>query len=319
MSIDQHTQNPLRHLVSLGRKVARRARPAARMNQAEINEGLEIAVDFRNLRLLHLALRAGADPLCTGTSTWSLVHQAVYKRFPEGVEALIEAGYPVNAEDEAKRTLLHSAAMFGDAAMVRMLLKHGATIDKPDACGVTPLHSAAWKNNADTIKALCEAGATIDARDDDNATPLHTAALRLAPKAVKALIDAGADVNASCESGTPLFLAVTGENDTRWERDYRHNGGMRADVRVLRALLDAGAEPSEAVLAEAVASNHTLAIRALVRAGADPMAVIGRHEAARQTLAELIAKREAGVLRTVLRTVLRNVAEPVAVRERSRL
>ncbi|MGU7813671.1 ankyrin repeat domain-containing protein [Burkholderia sp. AW49-1] len=257
---------------------------------------------------------AGADPLFDLSKGWSRAHEAIYAHDPESLEALLEAGYPVNAED-SKRTLLHSAAMFGDAAMVRMLLKHGATIDKPDACGVTPLHSAAWKNNADTIKALCEAGATIDARDDDNATPLHTAALRLAPKAVKALIDAGADVNASCESGTPLFLAVTGENDTRWERDYRHNGGMRADVRVLRALLDAGAEPSEAVLAEAVASNHTLAIRALVRAGADPMAVIGRHEAARQTLAELTAKREAGVLRTVLR----NVAEPVAVRERSRL
>lgn len=316
MSIDQHTQNPLRHLVSLGRKVARRARPAARMNQAEINEGLEIAVDFRNLRLLHLALRAGADPLCTGTSTWSLAHQAVYKRFPEGVEALIEAGYPVNADDDSKRTLLHSAAMFGDAAMVRMLLKHGATIDKPDACGVTPLHSAAWKNNADTIKALCEAGATIDARDDDNATPLHTAALCFAPEAVKALIDAGADVNADSDGGTPLFLTVTDENDTRWESDYHRNGGMRTDVRVLRALLDAGAEPTEAVFAEAVASNHTLAMRSLVRAGADPTTVEpGRHADARQALAELIVKHQAPAMRDALDAD----AEPVTVRERSRL
>lgn len=264
---------------------------------------------------------AGADPLFVGAKEWVRAHEAIYARLPESLEALLEAGFPVNAEDddESKRTLLHSAAMFGDAAMVRMLLKHGATIDKPDACGVTPLHSAAWKNNADTIKALCEAGATIDARDDDDKTPLHTAALRLAPKAVKALIDAGADVNADSDGGTPLFLAVTGENDTRWERDYRRNGGMRTDVRVLRALLDAGAEPTEAVFAEAVASNHTLAMRSLVRAGADPTAVKpGRHEDANEALEELVAKHVQRQARA-LRDALDAEAEPVAVRERSRL
>ena len=259
---------------------------------------------------------AGAAPLFDESKGWSRAYEAIYARMPESLEALLEAGFPVNAEDgESKRTLLHTAAMFGDAAMVRMLLKHGATIDKPDACGVTPLHSAAWKNNADTIKALCEAGATIDARDDDDKTPLHTAALRLAPKAVKALIDAGADVNADSDGGTPLFLTVTDENDTRWESDYHRNGGMRTDVRVLRALLDAGAEPTEAVFAEAVASNHTLAMRALVRAGADPTAVKpGRHEDARQTLAELIVKHVQGQART-----LNEAVGPVAVRVRARL
>ncbi|MBR8384571.1 ankyrin repeat domain-containing protein [Burkholderia cenocepacia] len=311
----------LRHLVSLSRKVARRARPATRVHTIDdYNEYLRTAVRDRNLKLLHLALRAGADPLHDGTSTQSFVHQAVYTCFPEGVEALIEAGYPVNAEDGySKRTLLHSAAMFGDAALVRTLLKHGATIDKPDACGVTPLHSAAWQNNADTITALCEAGATVNARDDDNATPLRTAALRLAPKAVKALIEAGADVNADSNGGTPLFIAVTGDNDTRWESSYHRSGGLRNDVRILRALLDAGAEPTQTVLAEAVSSNNTLAMRALVRAGADPTTVEpGRHADANEALEELVAKYVKHQARA-LRDALDADAEPVAMPMRSRL
>lgn len=287
------------------------------MTTNEYNEDLQTAVRRGDLELLHLALRHGADPLCDGTSTWSLPHLAIHTCFPEAVEALIEAGYPVNAEDdESRRTLLHSAAMFGNAALVCTLIKHGATIDKPDAGGDTPLHCAAWKNNADTVRALCEAGANLNARTDCNETPLHTAARRLAPKAVKALIEAGADVNA--DSGTPLFLTVTDDNDTRWERDYRDHGGMRADVRILRALLDAGAEPTQAVLAEAVSSNHTLAMRALVRAGADPTTVEpGRHADANKALEELVAKHVQRQARA-LHDALDDDGAPVAMPTRSR-
>lgn len=287
------------------------------MTTNEYNEDLQTAVRRGDLELLHLALRQGADPLCDGTSTWSLPHLAIHTCFPEAVEALIEAGYPVNAEDdESKRTLLHSAAMFGDAALVRTLLKHGALIDKPDAGGDTPLHCAAWKNNADAVRALCEAGANLNARTDCNETPLHTAARRLAPKAVNALIEAGADVNA--DNGTPLFLAVTDDNDTRWERDYRDHGGMRADVQILRLLLDAGASPTQAALAEAVSSNHTLAMRALVRAGADPTTVEpGRHADANKALEELVAKHVQRQARA-LRDALDDDGAPVAMRSRSR-
>ncbi|NIF54951.1 ankyrin repeat domain-containing protein [Burkholderia sp. Ax-1724] len=288
------------------------------MTTNEYNEDLQTAVCRGDLELLHTALRHGADPLCDGTSTWSLPHLAIHTCFPEAVEALIEAGYPVNAEDdESRRTLLHSAAMFGDAALVRMLLKHGALIDKPDAGGDTPLHCAAWKNNADAVRALCEAGANLNALTDCNETPLHTAARRLAPKAVKALIEAGADVNAD-GGGTPLFLTVTDENDTRWERDYRDHGGMRADAQILRSLLDAGAEPTQAVLAEAVSSNHTLAMRALVRAGADPTTVEpGRHADANKALEELVAKHVQRQARA-LHDALNDGASPVAMRSRPR-
>lgn len=281
------------------------------------NEDLQTAVRRGDIDLLHTALRHGADPLCDGTNTGSLAHFAIHLRFPEAVEALIEAGYPVNAEDDdGKRTLLHTAAMFSDAVMVRLLIKHGATIDKPDSGGVTPLHYAAWNNNANAVRALCEAGANIEARDDNSATPLHTAALRLAPEAVEALVEAGADVNAESTHGvTPLFLVTTDENDTRWEGGYHRNGGMRNDAQILRSLLDAGAEPTQAVLAEAVKSNHTLAMRALVRAGADPTAVEpGRHADANKALAGLVVKQQ----RRALRDALNDDAAAVAMHSRSR-
>ncbi|MCA7967299.1 ankyrin repeat domain-containing protein [Burkholderia cenocepacia] len=284
------------------------------MSNYNPNESLETAVESRNLEL-PLDWPAGADLLFDESEGWSLAHEAIYARLPESLESLLEAGFPVNAEDgESKRTLLHTAAMFGDAALVRTLIKHGALIDKPDAGGDTPLHCAAWKNNADAVRALCEAGANLNALTDCNETPLHTAARRLAPKAVKALIEAGADVN----GGTPLLLTVTDENDTRWERDYRDHGGMRADVQILRLLLDAGASPTQAVLAEAVSSNHTLAMRALVRAGADPTTVEpGRHADANKALEELVAKHVQRQARA-LRDAVGDDAEPVAMHSRSR-
>ena len=118
--------------------------------------------------------------------------------------------------------------------------------------------------------------------------------------------------------GIWLFLTVLCGNDTRYESDYRDHGGLRADVRILRALLDSGAEPTRAVLAEAVSCNHTLAMRALVRAGADPTTVTpGRfvEPETRQALKELIGKHH----RRVLRDAQDADGAPVAMRSRSRL
>ncbi|MCA8224830.1 ankyrin repeat domain-containing protein [Burkholderia multivorans] len=298
-----------------------------------MNEWLEYAVHRRSIDLLREALRCGANPLGGGTGFGSYLHTAANLRFEAGVEALLEAGYPVNATEcacqlvnangdtkdhDTKRTALHTVAGWGNATMVRTLLKYGARIDAPDAEGDTPLHVAAWKNNANTVRALCAAGANINARTDYDETPLHTAARRLAPNAVRALIEAGSDVNAPGKCGTPLFLTVLCGNDTRYESDYRDHGGLRADVRILRALLDSGAEPTRAVLAEAVSCNHTLAMRALVRAGADPTTVTpGRfvEPETRQALKELIGKHH----RRVLRDAQDADGAPVAMRSRSRL
>jgi hypothetical protein len=125
-------------------------------------------------------------------------------------------------------------------------------------------------------------------------------------------------VDADSNGGTTLLLTVTDENDTRWERDYRDHGGMRADVQILQLLLDAGAEPTQAVLAEAVSSNHTLAMRALVRAGADPTTVEpGRHADANEALEELIAKYVQRQARA-LRDALNDDGAPVAMCSRPR-
>ena len=187
------------------------------------------------------------------------------------------------------RTALHEVAQWGYVPMLKVLIAHGLDVNAPTAeNGDTPLHMAAWGNQAGAVKALIAAGASLTARTAYDEQPLHTAARRRSAAAVRALIEAGANVNATAVGGTPLSRAVSYGDDDSYSR-------FRDDVRTVRALLDGGADPAEA-LAAAVSSDNTLAIRALVRAGANPATVTPNrfNEATtRRVLAELVAQREA--------------------------
>jgi len=54
---------------------------------------------------------------------------------------------PVNDVDESGRTLLHHAALKGQAGPVGTLLGAGAALNATDEDGWTPLHHAAWKGH----------------------------------------------------------------------------------------------------------------------------------------------------------------------------
>lgn len=72
------------------------------------------------------------------------------------------------------RTMLHHAAVHGQAAVVRVLLSSGANVRMTDTDGCQALHLA---TNAPTAKCLVEEGdADIHAVNNDGCTPLHLAA-----------------------------------------------------------------------------------------------------------------------------------------------
>lgn len=125
----------------------------------------------------------------------------------------IKAGFPVNYRDNKGVSLLHIAAIEGDAAMVKMLVTAGADIDKAvSELGNTPLHAAALSAHPDGNEALSfllACGADAGKRNGRGHTPLHMAFLgRLTRvKSLLMLIEAMIDVNIFDNDGfAPLHL-----------------------------------------------------------------------------------------------------------------
>ncbi|MBI5164996.1 MAG: ankyrin repeat domain-containing protein [Magnetospirillum sp.] len=93
--------------------------------------------------------------------------------------------------DNDGRTLLHRAAMAGNADMVRLLLNASLDVNARDFSKKTPLHMAA---NGQVVEILIARGASISAVDSHRRSALHWAAIRGSKPVVEALLARGANV-----------------------------------------------------------------------------------------------------------------------------
>ncbi len=159
------------------------------------------------------------------------------------VQLLISKGADPAARDNFQRTALHAATQANDLEMVTLLVRKGADVNARSATGNTPLMNAAEEGNYEMVTLLLERGADVNAVSEKQSgpvvkngplalglfTPLILASPYGEPQTVKALLDHGAKVNAQDVRGmTPLMLAVASD---------------RADARVVRLLLERGADP----------------------------------------------------------------------------
>ena len=105
------------------------------------------------------------------------------------------------------QTLLHEAAMVGEAELAAVLIRSGADPDAKEAEGHTPLYRA---STGDVARVLLAAGATVDvASGPTRGTPLHQAARRGYFSVAQALLDHGASIEArDAKRETPLRRAV---------------------------------------------------------------------------------------------------------------
>lgn len=128
------------------------------------------------------------------------------------------------------RSILHSAALGGDAALLKRLLavcppSHVALADE---AGWTPLICASSAGKRDAVAVLLEAGASANAETRAGRTSLHYAGSKNRPEIVALLLAAGADAAAADEIGdTPL-----------------HRAAGAGGVAATRALLTAGVAPA---------------------------------------------------------------------------
>ena len=150
----------------------------------------------------------------------------------------------------AARTLLHAAALSGDAALVRLTLRHGgegAAFGAPegaDEAGITPLHLAAAGRDGGAALALATASpsallAWFHARSLDGATPAD-----VARAAGGVAAEAHATLRRRLEAARDIVVALAAGDDV----DAAAAGGDAQLVEVARLMLrvyaPAGGAPS---------------------------------------------------------------------------
>lgn len=175
------------------------------------------ADEVRQLIQQHPALKSAQD--ATGASA---ILVAAYNMKPDVVNALLEAGAPVD---------IFEASVLGKVDRIQEILKTSPSrVSEYAPDGFTPVALAAFFGQPAAVKTLIAAGADVNAAAKN---PLKVAALHAAVaggklEIVKALLEAGADPNAQQQQG---FRPI-------------HEAGTKANRALAELLLSHGADPS---------------------------------------------------------------------------
>ena len=136
---------------------------------------------FLTNAVLRLA-RSDADLTAAARSDGSTaLHMAVLCQRIDVIEALLDAGAPLEAKARNDTTALHCAAMQGHTQTLRYLLDKHASLNARTADGETPLHLAVKTNNLNCAVMLLGSGADTDCtRSDGRGHPTaHAATVQL--------------------------------------------------------------------------------------------------------------------------------------------
>jgi uncharacterized protein len=162
----------------------------------------------------------------------------------EAMQALLDAGAPINQQSANGNTALIVAAMNGNAQTINFLLDHGADVNLANAQGWTPLYL--------TIKAR-----TMEKGTMPNPKVDHDGLFR----AIDFMVNHGVNVNARNRANTEVHNGIA----ATWLREAGATAFLRAafcaDLPVMKLLLAHGADPNIAT------TDKTTALMALSGVG----------------------------------------------------
>jgi ankyrin repeat protein len=117
---------------------------------------LGLAAFFAHPESVTLLLSRGAEVTMAARNPMQIqsLHAAVAGRSLEAVRLLVEAGAPVNAQQQGGFTALHEAANRNDAELARYLMVHGADPRLQNEEGKSAIGLAAEKGSMEVLKIL---------------------------------------------------------------------------------------------------------------------------------------------------------------------
>ena len=253
---------------------------------AATTDDLINAVREGNIEAARALLKQRVDVNAPQGDGATALHWAVQLDDLNTVEFLLRAGARADAANDTGVTPLYLACMNRNAVLVEKLLAAGANPNAALLKGETVLMMCARSGNAAAVKALLIRGADVNATEAQHSqNALMWAVAQRRPEVVKVLLEAGANFRARSRAYPQI---VTGEETQRAGREELNytvfRGGSTpllfaarsGDVESARLLLNAGADPNEALpdgasaLIVAAHSGNGAVGALLLEHGADP-------------------------------------------------
>jgi len=175
-------------------------------SRAKMNP-LYYAADCNQVEMIKLLLDAGASIDAKSVDGWGPLLISIERGYTQVAEELILRGADVKTANHLGWTAQHSATAGGHLEVLRLLIEYGADVNTrqfPD----TVLHWAAIKGQAEAAALLIQHGALIDQMNMNGAMPLHLAISYSHKEVITVLLDNGGDPNVVATNGfTPLITA----------------------------------------------------------------------------------------------------------------
>ncbi|CAB1105913.1 unnamed protein product [Ectocarpus sp. CCAP 1310/34] len=222
---------------------------------------LYLAACCSRLDVVKVLIQYGADVkgICSNRAT--ALHTIV--KNVDVVEALIDAGAHLEAEDDEGCTPLHRALARGCYEIVLALLKYDADPTKLAFNGRGGLHAAAEGGNVSRVELFLADGVDINFRVNAGSTALRVAARR-SSEVVEKLLQHGADTDArNVSDRTPLHEATLTYKKEHNSVDALVDGG---------AAIDAWDNMGNTSLHIASLKHRCAEMKAFLRSGADVLA-----------------------------------------------
>lgn len=134
---------------------------------------LTIASERGYAKVAKTLIQQGADVHAATDSGWTALHSATAEGNIEILDLLINHNADVNTR-QYPDSVLHWAAIKGQAQAATLLIQHGALIDFQNTSGAMPLHLAISYSHIDTIKVLLDNNANPNVVASNGLTPLTT-------------------------------------------------------------------------------------------------------------------------------------------------